>query len=82
MNNLTLNPLNWGFWVETTNRANNMTCHIANQIATHCNQDETILCPKCESFMQEKFLVGTDHWLECVNPQCRETIDLNEGDEY
>ena len=51
-----------------------MTCHISNQIATHCNEIESY-CPECESPMTEEFHAG-DNWLECDNQQCGHTIDL------
>ncbi|MCH8326556.1 MAG: hypothetical protein IIB83_08380 [Bacteroidetes bacterium] len=54
-----------------------MTCGIQKQIAKHCDEDET-LCPECESWMEEKFLMGGIKWLQCVNPQCAHTIDLGE----
>lgn len=54
-----------------------MTCGISNQIAEHCNEDESI-CPECESWMEEKHLMGCNDWLECSNEQCGHTIDLVE----
>lgn len=50
-------------------------CGISNQIAKHCDED-TIYCPECESFMEEKHLAGEINWLQCVNPRCAETIEL------
>jgi hypothetical protein len=57
------------------------SCHVANQISAHCDEDTTY-CPECDSWMEEKTLIDGSHWLECVNQQCGETIDLNKEDDY
>ena len=49
---------------------------IENQIAKHCDEDESI-CPECESPMTENFYAGSS-WLECDNQQCGHIIDLTE----
>ena len=53
-------------------------CGIFNQIAEHCDEPDQSVCPICEFPMEEKFLAGGDHWLECTAPFCGEGIDLSE----
>ncbi len=55
-------------------------CHVARQIAIHCDEPETIECPECASSMIESDWSGDDYWLKCDDSDCGYVID-EDGDE-